>query len=116
MKTTAKVSTWLELATVPHSKDRRVTLCVHPLQGNATGVPKTCKEKCCYAISVDGRWLHASDGRLTILSGMEAVDRFMCMIKLPTFEPGEPLQIEADCGKTAYCIAACPDAGLRDCA
>lgn len=113
MRTTGKVATWLELAAVPHAQDRRISLRVHPLLHDAEQRPQNCKEKCCYAVSVDGRWLHAGDGRLTVLKGMEAVDRFMCLIKMPTFESGEPAKFEVDCGKTAYCLAAGRNSALH---
>lgn len=103
-RTTGKVATWLELATVPHSRDKRVSVQVHPLLPDSGGKPRRCQEECCYTISVDGRWLHAGDGRLTVLKGMEAVDRFMRLVRLPVFEPGEPAAIEVDCSKTAYCM------------
>ena len=112
-RTTGKVATWLELAAVPHSGDRRVSLQVHPLLSDPGGRPRRCQEECCYAISVDGRWLHAGDGRLTVLKGMDAVDRFMRLVRLPAFEPGEPAAIEVDCGKTAYCMAAGRKSELR---
>ena len=116
MRTTGKVATWLELAAAPHTQNKSLSLRVHPLLHDAEGRPRNCNEKCCYAISVDGRWLHAGDGRPTVLRGMEAVDRFMRLIKIPVFELGEPAQIGVECGRTAYCIAASPKAGLHGCA
>lgn len=113
MRTTEKVATWLELAAAPHSQDRSLSVHVHPLEHDAGGRPLNCRGECCYAISFDGRWLHSGDGRLTVLKGVETVDRFMSLIQIPAVEPGEPVRIEVDCGKTAYCLAASRKAGLN---
>lgn len=115
MTKTGKVATWLELAAAPHSRDKCLNLRVHPLLPVAAPATRNGKEKCCYAISVDGRWLHAGDGRLTVLKGMEAVDRFMGLVKMPAFEPGDPAEFELDCVNTAYCMAASRRAGLQGC-
>ncbi|HRQ57575.1 MAG TPA: hypothetical protein PLN31_09155 [Azoarcus taiwanensis] len=37
----------------------------------------------------------------------------MSLIKVPAFEPGEPAQLEVDCGKTTYCMATGRMAGLH---
>lgn len=115
MRSTGTVATWLEAAAAPHSPDQRVRLRVHPLLQEAEQILQKPVAQCCYAISVDGRWLHANDGRLTVLRGLKAVDRFMRLINMSSYEHGEPAQIEVDCGKTAYCIAAGRKARLRQC-
>lgn len=113
MRMTGKVATWLELAAAPHRPGKYVSLRVHPLVRDAFDAPPECNKKCCYAISIDGRWLHAGDGRLTVLKGMEAVDRFMGLVKVSAYDAGEPAHIEVDCGKTSYCMAAGHKAGLH---
>jgi hypothetical protein len=105
MRTTGKVATWLEVAAAPHWRDERVSLRVHPLVQAADEIPPTRKRLAYYGITVDGRWLYSSNGRLTVLKGMKAVERFADLIKVPSYESGEPAQIEVDCGKTSHCIA-----------
>lgn len=116
MGSMGKVATWLELAAAPHSRDKTVILRVHPLVYAAEGKLKKPGGNCCYAVSVDGRWVCFNDGRLTVLKGQKAVDRFMHLINMPHYESGDPAQIEIECGKTAYCIAAGSNQALRGCA
>jgi len=114
MTRTGKVATWLELAAAPHSRNRSISLRVHALLQETQGRPQKGRDQCFYAVSVDGRWLYSGDGRLTVLKGVEAVDRFMHLINISSYESGEFAQIEFDCGKTAHCIAASRKAGLQD--
>jgi hypothetical protein len=116
MRRTGKVAMWLEAAAAPHSRDRSVRLRVHPLLPGADELPPQPRHKRCYAISVDGRWLYSNDGRLTVLKGMKAVDRFMRLINMSYYESGEPAQIDVNCGKTAHCMATGRNESLRGCA
>lgn len=117
MRRTGKVATWLEVAAAPHARDTSVRLRVHPLVPGVDEIPqKPGSDQCCYAISVDGRWLYSNDGRLTVLKGMKAVDRFMRLIDMSYYESGEPAQIDVNCGKTAHCMATGRNESLRGCA
>lgn len=113
MRKTAKVATWLEMVVAPHTHDQHVKLRVHPI--------RECKENRgqagdqCYAISIDGRWLYSNDGSLTVLQGIDAVDRFMRLVRMPSFEHGEPAALKIDCGRNAHCIAIGPDQSLHGC-
>jgi hypothetical protein len=115
MGRTGKMATWLEAAAAPYSGDTNIRLRAHPLLHEAEEAQRQCGNQCCYAISIDGRWLHANDGRLTILKGLHTVDRFMNLIRVSDYETGEPARIQVDCGKTAFCLAADPNKVLRRC-
>lgn len=111
-----KIATWLEVAAAAHSRDKRVSLRVHPLVQAADETPRKRMDKAYYGITVDGRWLHSSNGRLTVLRGLTAVDRFTHLIKMPAYESGEPAQIDVDCGETSHCIAVDRNKALHGCA
>lgn len=103
--TTGKIATWLEIVAAAHWRDKRVDLRVHPLTQPATASPQKGGGSSYYGITVDGRWLYSNDGRLTVLKGLKAVARFTHLIKVPTYETGEPAQVDVDCSETADCIA-----------
>lgn len=115
-RVSGKIATWLEVAAAAHSRDKRVSLRVHPLVQAADETPRKRRDKAYYGITVDGRWLHSSNGRLTVLRGLTAVDRFTHLIKMPAYESGEPVQIDVDCGKTSHCIAVDRNRALHGCA
>ncbi len=114
MRKTGKVATWLEMVAAPHSHDRNVKLRVHPVQEPEEHGDGPRDQ--CYAISVDGRWLHSGQGCLTVLQGPKAVERFMRLINMPRYEHGEPATFKVDCGKNTHCIAIGPDQSLYGCA
>lgn len=105
MRTTGKVATWLEIAAAAHWRDKRPSLRVHSLVQAANEVSQTLRRQGYYGITVDGRWLYSNNGRLTVLKGMKAVERFTDLIKVPTYESGEPTQVDVDCLKNSHCIA-----------
>lgn len=115
MRTTEKVATWLEVAAAAHWRNERMSLRVHPLVLPADEVPPTRKRQPYCGITVDGRWLYSSHGRLTVLKGMKAVKRFADLIKLPVYESGEPAQIDVDCAKNSHCIAVDRSLALHGC-
>ncbi|HRM68543.1 MAG TPA: hypothetical protein PLO71_03860 [Thauera phenylacetica] len=112
-RTSGKVATWLEVATAAHARDKHVSVRVHPLTQAAGEVPSKRRDKAYYGITVDGRWLHSNNGRLTVLRGLKAVERFADLIKAPAYEPGEPVQIDVDCGKTSHCITVGKNRALQ---
>ena len=81
MERIGKVATWLELAVAPEWRRKTMQVCVHPV---GTG-----KEQC-FAISMDGRRLCASNGQLTTFRGRSAVERFLHMVQIDTFDLAEP--------------------------
>lgn len=105
MRTIGKVATWLEVAAAVYSRDKRVSLRVHPLVQAADEIPHKRRDKRYFGITVDGRWLFSNNGRLTVLRGLKTVERFADLIKVPAYESGEPAQIDVDCGKTSHCIS-----------
>jgi len=112
MRKTAKVATWLEMVAAPHAHDQNLELRIHPI--------RECRASCVpgdpyYAISMNGRWLYSNDGHLTVLHGLDAVDRFMQLVRMPRFEHGEPATLKVDCGRNAHCIAIGPDRSLDGC-
>lgn len=114
MKVQGKVATWLEMVAAPHKKnDENMTLLLHAVEGREGKVVSPDKQ--CYVITVNGRWLCSSNGQITVLQGLNAAERFMRLIKLPTFEYGEPAEFDIDCNKGAHCIAIGRDKTLHGC-
>ncbi len=75
-----RVATWLDLAAMPHWWPNPRRLRLHAVGGRRNG---------CFAVSVDGRWLHTSDGELTVFHGLETAVRFLKAARIEAFEPGE---------------------------
>lgn len=116
MKVTGRVATWLDVAAAAHSHDARITLCVHPLLQADNEIPPKRRNQCPYGITFMGRWLHSSNGRLTVLKGRDAVDRFIRLIGISFYESGQPAQLDVDCGKTSHCLAVGRNRSLQACA
>lgn len=80
MDTTQRVATWLDLAATREWRTEPACLRVHAVGGR--------KDRC-YAVTLDGRWLCASDGSLTVFYGREAAERFLLAARIGDFESGE---------------------------
>ena len=92
-----KVATWLELAIAPHWRRDKADVRLHPIdhgEGLATW----------FALSVDGRLLHACSGKLTLLKGIETVERFLFMIGLQSHQLGDQLLAEELDLESACCL------------
>lgn len=95
MEFSGRVATWLELAVAPEWRKQRSTVKVHPMHGERGG---------CFALSMDGRWLCASSGQLTIFKGLAAALHFLKAVKVEDFQPGEPLEMPGRCNGSSYCL------------
>lgn len=112
MRIDGKVATWLEMVVAPSWRKTRTVPRLHPILG--TGVRCSCAEAC-YAVSVEGRWLCSNNGRLTVLRGLPAAERFMQIVRHESYETGEPAEFDFDCATSAHCIAMGQDQTLRSC-
>jgi len=81
MDRNGRVATWLELAVAPEWRRKTMNVCVHPIGE---------KGEQCFAISMDGRYLCASNGQLTTFRGRPAVERFLHMVQIDSFDLAAP--------------------------
>ena len=84
-----RYSTWLELAVAPSWRLGRVQVQIHALRGG---------RDCCLGITVDGRWLCANDGRLTVFGTRDSALRFLSLLHIERIEEGEASDVLARCG------------------
>ena len=113
MRIQGRVATWLEMvAAATRQQDQTPKVRLHPVAGSDQ---PTRPEQQCYAVSVDGRWLCSNNGRLTVLRGELAVDRFMSLLRNIPYETGEPAEFVIDCSTSAHCIAIGRDKSLCSC-
>ncbi|HRP95226.1 MAG TPA: hypothetical protein PL143_03160 [Rhodocyclaceae bacterium] len=113
MKIDGKVATWLEMVVAPGWRKTRTVPRLHPILG--TGERCCSCPETCYAVSVEGRWLCSNNGRLTVLRGLPAAERFIQLVRLESYETGEPADFHVDCATSAHCIAMGHDQTLRSC-
>ncbi|MDD2872223.1 MAG: hypothetical protein PHG21_01215 [Azoarcus sp.] len=81
MDRNGRVATWLELAVAPEWRRKTMNVCVHPIGA---------RDDQCFAISMDGRHLCASNGQLTTFRGRPAVERFLHIVQIDSFNLAEP--------------------------
>jgi hypothetical protein len=72
-----------------------VDVCIHPVRG---------READCHAISLDGRWLCTSTGRLTVFQGLQTVLRFLGLANVADYTVGEALEFDSEDIDEAYCL------------
>lgn len=87
-------ATWLELAVAPASRLNNANVRLHPVSGSS--------EDAWFALSVNGKLLLATSGKLTLLKGTAAVERFLFLIGLRSSEPGEPICLNEDRDQGAF--------------
>jgi hypothetical protein len=91
-----RYSTWLELAVAPRWRLDRVQVQLHPLQGGRDH---------CLGITVDGRWLCANDGRLTVFGTRDSALRFLSLLHIEGVGEGDASDLLARCGcHSAQCL------------
>jgi hypothetical protein len=113
MRVQGKVATWLDMVAATHFHHAPVEARLHPISGDQ---PESLDpENQCYAISVDGRWLCSGNGRITVLRGLKSARRFLDLLKLNGYQPGEPAEFAIDCATSAHCMALDKRRGLRNC-
>jgi hypothetical protein len=103
---TGRVATWLELAVAPEWRRQNCSVRLHAIGGKSGG---------CYALSMDGRWLCSSDGRLTVFKGLDSALRFLSIVRVEDFEPGEPTSIAVHCNGQHHCLCVGRDDCLVQC-
>lgn len=113
MRVEGRVATWLDTVAATHFHHTPVAARLHPV---SDGQPGDHDPECqCYAISVDGRWLCSSNGRITVLRGLKSARRFLDLLKLSGYQSGEPARFAIDCTTSAHCMTLDKRRGLRNC-
>lgn len=97
MAHSARVATWLELAVAPAWRLHSTHIRVHPVGPEGDQ---------CFAVSMDGRRLCATNGKLTTFRGRRAVEHFLSMVHVDDFEFGAPYHPERPnaCGHFCLCL------------
>ena len=113
MRVQGKVATWLDTVAATHFHHAPVEARLHPVLDGQAEAPDA--EHQCYAISVDGRWLCSSNGRITVLRGLKSARRFLELLKLKGYQNGEPAKFAIDCATSAHCMSLDKRRGLRNC-
>lgn len=113
MKVQGKVATWLDTVAATHFHHAPVHACLHPIAGEHANTGRANQP--CYAISVNGKWLCSSNGRITVLRDLKSAQRFLELLNLPIYENGEPARFEVDCTNSAHCMAFDKRGGLKNC-
>lgn len=99
-------ATWLELAVAPLWRLGQTKVRIHTLSGG---------RECCMGITVDGRWLCANDGRLTVFGCKDSAIRFLELLRIDQVEDGEPSNLPATCGCEGVQCLRLGSRGLRSC-
>ena len=107
MQMPGRVATWLELAVAPEWRRQHCRVRVHALGGRGSGG--------CYALSMDGRWLCTGDGRLTVFKGIDAALRFLKVVRVEDFEPGDAPEGGTVCDGQHHCLCVGRDGELGPC-
>lgn len=101
-----RVATWLELAVTPQRESKKSTVRVHSVGG------KACS---CFAITVDGRWVCAGNGDVTVFKGIGAALHFLEVLRVDAFEPGARADEDLLCETRHYCLKCDRRKGLQPC-
>lgn len=106
-----RVATWLELAVAGRLGGTGVVR-LHPLAGDP--------RHNCAALSLDGRLVHDSAGRLTIFRGSGTVIRFLTLLGWSEVAHGDPVPVSVVEGAHYLCLRrggrlrACTDRNGRE--
>lgn len=101
-----KVATWMDLAAGRWQGGGDSEVRIHPVGS---------EEGRCFALSVDGRWLYAGNGRLTLFHGLGSAVRFLRTAEVEDFQAGEPAALERVCAGPAHCLTVHGKRGLVAC-
>jgi len=93
-----KPATWLELAAGPRWGRENRDLKLHQISAG-------CGE--CFVLSLSGRMLCSSDGKLTVFRSREAVDRFLLLLELETPPAGEHAGLVPSDPSGQHCLRLC---------
>jgi len=105
MRIRSSVATWLELAVAPEWRRGAAEIRVHPV--------RRCTEAC-RALTMNGRWLCNSDGRLTVFEDDDAVARFLTLVHVTEYESDPLRALPDDVDSDFYCLSVC-SRGLCQC-
>lgn len=103
----ARVATWLELAIAPEWRRQHCSVRVHALGNRSKGG--------CYALSMNDRWLCTGDGSLTVFKGIDAALRFLKVVRVEDFEPGETPDVDVIGNGRQYCLCVGRGGELTPC-
>jgi hypothetical protein len=106
MEGTQRVATWLELAAAPVLGREDCPVKLHPLGG---------EEGRCFALSMDGRWVCAGNGDLTVFKGLGAALYFLEVLHVEAFVPGERASQVDPCDGGHHCLMVDRHKGLLPC-
>ena len=106
MELKGRNATWLELAVAPLWRLGQTRVRVHTLRGGREN---------CVGITVDGRWLCANDGRLTVFSGRDSATRFLELLRIEHMEEGAPEDMPMNCSCGGAQCLRLGTRGLREC-
>ncbi|NTV10385.1 MAG: hypothetical protein HGA47_06370 [Zoogloea sp.] len=88
-------ATWLELAVAPVWRLRRAQIRVHAIEGHTRGG---------HTITLDGRWLCANDGRLTVFDSENAAIRFLELMHVEHVEVSDAVEVPAAFRARTQCL------------
>lgn len=110
MELKGRVTTWLDTIVATRIRQSPVKATVHPLgQTDRKGTEP------CFAVSINGRWLCSTNGRVTVLHGRKAAERFIGLLGISECRTGDPIKLEVDCSSTAHCMGLDRRLTLRTC-
>lgn len=100
-----KAATWLDLATGSRLGREGLDLKLHPISAG-------CGE--CFVLSLSGRMVCSSDGKLTVFRSRKAVDRFLLLLELDEPPEGPHAGRVSSDPSRQHCLNICGNS-LCDC-
>ncbi len=110
MELNGPVTTWLDTIVATRVRKSKVNATIHQL----AQTPQRSRD-CCYVISVNQRWLCSTNGRVTVLHGRSALERFVSLLGLTHCPQGDTVSSTLDCNSTAHCLSVDRRHCLRTC-
>jgi len=99
-------ASWLDIAAAPIWQTRRPRVCIHAM---------CVHEQACHAISLDGRWICSTDGRLSIFETHKSAEHFLALAHVDDYEDGEAAELAPGCDCGTHCISFNGHKGLTPC-
>ena len=98
---------WLDVAAAPIWQGTRAKVCIHAL---------CLSSGTCHAISLNGRWVCATDGRLCVFRTRASAEHFLELAHVSSFEDGEEAELAPGSDVHTHCINFQNSDGLSACA